>query len=578
MQQFKPYYTGQANAERDIHASLERPIGGNAVVSIQPCVRTSDIEEVGDATHLTLFEMLGNFSFQGAYFKEEAIAYAWQFITEEMEISPERLAVTIFKGDKEADIPEDEESRQVWKEIGVPEDRIFACDRADNFWGPTGKEGPCGPTVEIHYDLYPDRKGQPNDDSGRYLEIWNVVFNEYYMDQEGLFTPLTAKGVDTGMGLERLALVLFDTPDVFGTPLFDQQILWMLDYSTKAPKESRGAVRHQGVGRALLAAEEAGHESFARSVRVIADHMRAAVMLASAGVRPSNTERGYILRRLIRRAKLHAHLLELAPEWPEALLDRVLEVYREAYASLLAPREELLAVFMDEITKFEKTLERGLREFEKEATAHSENATPFTGEEVFRLFETYGFPIELSTELAASRGVDVDAGDLERVRDAHREKSRAGQERKFGGHGLILDTGELKAATEEEVQKVTREHTATHMLQAALRHVLGASVQQAGSDITAERLRFDFTFERKITEKELQRVEDLVNQKIQEDLPMQREEMPFTQAKEQGALAFARGTYPETVNVYSIPGFSKEVCGGPHVTHTAEVGKFRIVK
>jgi len=578
MQQFKSYYTGQFNAERDIHGSLGQPIGSNMVVSIQPCVRTSDIDEVGDESHLTLFEMLGNFSFQGAYFKREAIAYAWQFMTEAMDIPPDRLAVTIFSGDKEADIPEDEESRKIWLELGIQKDRIFACGREDNFWGPTGKEGPCGPTVEIHYDLDPDKKGQPNDDSGRFLEVWNVVFNEYYMDPEGVLAPLTAKGVDTGMGLERLALVLFGTPDVFGTPLFDQQVLWMLDYSTKAPKESRGAIRHQGVGHALQAAEAAGHERFARSVRIIADHMRGAAMLASAGVRPSNTERGYILRRIIRRAALHAHLLELPEEWPEALLDRVLAVYAEAYASLLVPREEILAVLNDEIAKFDQTRARGLREFEKLATAHAESATAFTGQEMFRLFETYGFPLELSQELAAGREVEVDMADLARVREAHRDKSRAGQERKFGGHGLILNTGELKAANEEEVKKVTREHTATHMLQAALRQVLGGSVQQAGSDITAERLRFDFTFERKITEKELKKVEDLVNQKIGEDLPMERHEMSFSEAKTQGALAFARGAYPETVSVYSIPGFSREVCGGPHVTHTGEVGTFRILK
>ena len=576
MQQFKPYYTGELDATKDIHGSLGSPLGSNAVASVQPCIRTVDIDEVGDASHLTLFEMLGNFAFQGSYFKREAMEYAWRFITEEAGLLPERLAVTVFEGDNT--IPEDEESRQIWKDLGVPEDRIFGCGRDDNFWGPTGKEGPCGPTVEIHYDLDPDAEGIPNDDSERWLEIWNVVFNEYFMDTEGALTPLSAKGVDTGMGLERLAMAIFDTNDVFGTPLFEPQIRWMLEHAPHAPESVKEQIRHQGVSSVLGDLLDSSEESLVRSVRIIADHLRAAVMLISAGVLPSNTERGYILRRLIRRARLHAYLLELPDGWPTELVSLTRGIYEEAYANLLRPEEEIQEVISKEIEKFDQTLERGLKQFEKVARRHKETGDALNGEELFRLFETYGFPVELSGELAAREGAEIDLADFERVQEQHRETSRAGQERKFGGHGLILDTGELKAANEEEVKKVTREHTATHMLQAALREVLGPEVQQSGSDITAERLRFDFTFPRKLTDEERKQVEDLVNQKVQEDLPVEREEMPFVEAKRSGALAFARGAYPETVSVYSIPGFSKEVCGGPHVQRTGEVGKFIIKK
>ena len=576
MQQFKPYYTGELSALKDIHASLKKPIGSNTVVSIQPSMRTSDIDEVGDDSHLTLFEMLGNFAFQGAYFKREAIEYAWRFMTEEAGIVKDRLAVTVFQGDDT--VPEDIESRGVWKELGVKEENIFGCGREDNFWGPTGEEGPCGPTVEIHYDLDPGAEGIPNDGSGRWLEIWNIVFNEYFQDKQKALTPLVARGVDTGMGLERLAMVLFGTPDVFGTPLFQEQILWMLDYAPNAPKESRGAIRHQGIGRALQAAEESGHEGFARSVRIIADHMRAAVMLTSSGVLPSNTERGYVLRRLIRRAKLHAHLLELPQAWIEELVQRIYIVYKEPYADLLKEQSDVIDSIAEEVHNFEATLMKGLTQFEKLALRHKDEGNALTGEELFRLFTTYGFPIELSGELAEREGAMIDLEDFRRVQKQHREKSKGGQEKKFGGHGLILDTGELKAANEEEIKRVTREHTATHMLQAALREVLGEDVTQAGSDITAERLRFDFTFKRKMTKEEIEQVEEIVNLKIQEDLPVERVEMPYEEAIKDGALAFAKGAYPETVSVYSIKGFSKEVCGGPHVARTASVGRLKIIK
>lgn len=576
MQQFKPYYTGNLDATKDIHAVLGRPLGSNAAVSIQPCVRTPDIEEVGDESHLTMFEMLGNFAFRGEYFKREAIEYAWLFLTKDMQIPKDRLAVTVFAGDD--DVPMDKESEQIWLDVGVPKERIFACDRSDNFWGPTGKEGPCGPTVEIHYDGEPGAEGIPNDDSGRYLEIWNIVFNEYYQDVEKKLTLLSAKGVDTGMGLERLAMVFFDTPDVFGTSLFSDSILWMLAQGSPVSDAMRDALKHGQAGQALAEASAGGEEKLVRSVRIIADHMRAAVMLISAGVIPSNSERGYILRRLIRRAKLHAHLLRLPESWIRELVTRAVAVYAVAYKETLRPTEEIIEGIGAEVAKFEKSLDKGLQQFTRLATRHKEEGGKLTGEELFKLFETYGFPIELSGELAEREGATIDLADFVRVQDEHRKVSRAGQERKFGGHGLILDTGELKAATEEEVKIVTRAHTATHMLQAALREVLGSEVQQAGSDITAERLRFDFTFPRKVTAEELQQVEALINAKIQEDLPMERTEMPYSDAISEGALAFARGAYPETVSVYAIPGFSKEVCGGPHVARTGEVGTFTIRK
>ncbi len=531
MQQFKPYYIGKADPQRDF--------GSLNATSVQKCFRTSDIEEVGDDTHLTFFEMLGNFSF-GGYFKKEAIAWAYDFAVNELGIDRERLYVTIFAGD--ADVPEDTESLKIWHEtIGLPKDRIRKHGRADNFWGPTGSEGPCGPTTEIYVAATPEDAR-----AGKGVEIWNLVFNEFYGKQDEhkklTLEKLPTPGIDTGMGLERLAVMLQGAKNVFETDLF----------------------------RPLMTSiREAQQGLEDRVVRVLADHLRSSIFLIADGVRPSNKEAGYILRRLLRRIlaytiqyDIHADLFALAvPVISKQFGDTYPEVRRT---------DEILAVLTEEKTKFERALALGMKEIERYET--------ISAKEAFSLYETFGVPFELLQELAPAKTKGLRKEDLEAEIKKHQEISRAGAEKKFGGHGLILNTGELKASTPEEVEKVTRLHTATHLVQAALRKVLGTEVHQMGSDITAERARFDFSFPRKLTEEEVKQVEDLVNGAISRDLPVTVQELPIEEAKKTGALYFFKEKYPDRVTVYSMGDFSKEFCGGPHVTNTLKVGKFKIAK
>lgn len=511
MQQFKKYFLG------------EKSPYGKRVASIQKCFRTSDIDLVGDSSHLTFLEMLGNFSF-GDYFKEQAIEYAFEFVTNVLKLKIQY--VSVFRGDRE--VPRDEESVKVWKRLGVK--NIKEAGREDNFWGPTGKEGPCGPTTEIYI----------ND-----IEVWNIVFNEYYCNQEKKLTPLKQKGVDTGMGLERLAMVVQGKPSVFETDLF---------LPIFEAKDKMG--------------------------RIIVDHIKGAVFLAADGIVPSNLERGYVLRRILRRAIRFGKLLGLESGFLIPLAQRVIDLYKDVYPELLHRQPDILTIIHNENEKFSRTLERGLSQLDKllKLKVKEEKLKVISGKEAFDLYQSYGFPLELIIEIAKEKGVSVDKAGFERVFQEHKEISRAGFEGKFGGHGLLLDTGELKARDEEELKKVTRLHTATHLLQAALRKVLGDKVRQAGSDITIERTRFDFTFDRKLTKEEIQKVEDLVNQKIKEDLPQKKEEMSYQEALKSGALAFFKGKYPERVSVYSFGDFSREVCGGPHVKRTSEIGHFKIIK
>lgn len=548
MQQFKLYFMGEKS-----------PWGKN-VASVQKCIRTSDIDEVGDETHLTFFEMLGNFSF-GGYWKREAIRFAWELLegimgnnlksqTLDLKVTSQnsKLLITVFGGDDE--VPADEESYKIWRdEIGIPEKLIKKCGREDNFWGPTGAEGPCGPTTEIHYISTDYSTDHSTDHS---TELWNIVFNEYYCSQDKKLTPLKQKGIDTGMGLERLAMVLQGKKSIFETDLF-KPILDVLTLSIVGSDPTMAAVVE-------------------RKKRIIADHTKAAVFLAAEGILPSNVERGYVLRRLLRRAIRYGKVLDLPPFFLLSLAGKVIDIYRDIYPELQTKQADILTVIQNEEEKFSKTLSQGLKEFDKLAQAGklSENA--------FYLYESYGFPLELTEELAQERGIKIDRQEFEQSFKKHQEISRVKQEKKFGGHGLVLDTGEIKAANEEEIEKVTRLHTATHMLQAALRQVLGPEVRQRGSDITSERLRFDFTFSRKVTPEELSEVENLVNEKIKENLPVSMEEKSFNEAVAEGALTVEGARYPEKVKVYSIDAFSKEVCGGPHVERTGQVGKFHITK
>lgn len=557
MQQFKKYYTLEADPIKDF--------GTRNTASVQKSFRTSDIDEVGDESHLTFFEMLGNFSF-GGYFKKEAIEYAYEFIIKELGLLISY--VVIFRG--EQGVNKDEESREIWKSLGVTDIREEGIE--DVFWGPTGTSGPCGPTTEVYC----------KNAEGKDIEIWNLVFNEFFYpgSREELLGSVPGKelqklkipGVDTGMGLERLAMVAQNKKGIFETDLFDFMY-------------------------GVLPQELPEYQK-----RIITDHLRAAAFLLADGVRPSNKEAGYILRRLIRRILVYENLYKIPGHVFDAILHDVIHEYGGFYSELLRENEKIRGEFDNERGKFGKTLGRGIKEigalaekkFNEIKNTLSMKVVPgepaagtglgFDGKELFHIYETYGFPKELLPEvigsLASKYGVVMtfDLGGFEAEFKEHQEISRAGQERKFGGHGLLLDTGELKAKDEEELKKVTRLHTATHLLQAALRKVLGPEVRQMGSDITVERTRFDFSFPRKLTPQELKKVENLVNEVIAKGLPVSFEEMSFEDARSQGALHFFREKYPSRVKVYSVGDFSKEVCGGPHVTNTSEVGTFVILK
>jgi alanyl-tRNA synthetase len=524
MQQFKKYYTGELNAEKDF--------GKKNTASAQKCFRTSDIDEVGDESHLTFFEMFGNFSF-GGYWKDEAIKLAHEFITKEIELPISY--VTVFRG--EHGVPEDKESEKIWKSLGVADIRKEGME--DVFWGPTGTAGPCGPTTEIYC----------KSKNGKDVEIWNIVFNEFLCDgsRDALLKggaklkPLATRGIDTGMGFERLAMVSQGVPTIFETDLF-QEIIDGVEINVP------------------------WHENNTENKRVVADHIRGIAFLISDGVRPSNKEAGYVLRRLIRR--VIAYGVESS-----RLLEMVVRRYKDFYTEL--DFEKIRIVFDEEAEKFTKTLRKGIHELE--SLRHIDAKTAFD------LYQSFGLPYETIKQVGRIKADGLRREDFDKELEKHKEISRAGQEKKFGGHGLILNTGELKAGNEEELNKVLRLHTATHLLQGALREVLGDNVHQAGSDITPERTRFDFSFPRKMTLEEIKKVEEVMNQKIKEDLPVGFKEMSKAEAEKIGALHFFKEKYPEKVKVYFVgytieSAWSKEFCGGPHVTHTGEIGKFRIAK
>jgi len=521
MQQFKRYFTGELDAVKDF--------GSKNTASVQKCFRTSDIDEVGDKTHLTFFEMLGNFSF-GGYFKQEAIKWAYEYVTQILGIAPERISVTIFAGDKI--IPPDEESYSFWhKEIGLPTAKIQKRGREDNFWGPTGDEGPCGPTTEIYVDN---------------IEIWNLVFNEYYQNKNKALDKLKTPGVDTGMGLERVTAVLQGVEDIFQTDIFEPLVKKINELAPQLQD---------------------------REVRILADHLRGSIFLIADGVSPSNKEAGYILRRLLRRVLAYQIIYDVHANLLAEIFSTIKAKFGQLYPGINNSR--ILEVMESERDKFQKAIANGIKEIKKYKIITAENA--------FYLYETFGLPFELIVELAPSATQELRKEDFDKEFKKHQEISRAGVEKKFGGHGLLLDTGELKAKDEKELQKVIRLHTATHLLQAALRKVLGNEVAQRGSDITAERTRFDFTFSRKLTTEEIKKVEDLVNDIIQKDLPVAFVEMPKYQAEKTGALYFFKEKYPERVKVYYVghslkDAFSKEFCGGPHVDHTSIIGQFKIIK
>ncbi len=541
MQQFKPYYIGEKDPMKDF--------GSRRTVSIQKSFRTSDIDEVGDESHLTFFEMLGNFSF-GDYFKKGAIEWGWEFITKELGISPERCHVSVFEGDPE--VPEDTESIAIWKSLGLPDDKIKKAGRKDNFWGPTGNEGPCGPTSEIYIDG---------------IEVWNLVFNEYYCRADGMLEPLKQKGIDTGMGLERLAMVSQGAPTIFETDLFEPLIQ---------------TIPHKNIPNET------------QSVRVVSDHTRAAAFLIADGILPSNITQGYILRRVLRRAIRHGRILNLGKNFLIPLAQKVIGTYKEFYPELSKQSENILIVIQKEEENFSKTLDRGLKELEKTMKAKSnkiiygEPSRTISGNEAFYFYESFGFPMELTRELAKERGFLIDESGWETAFKTHQEISRAGAEKKFGGHGIINKSQitNHKLQTPEEISKITRLHTATHLLHQALHDVLDKEmeVRQMGSDINPERARFDFSFPRKLTPEEIKKIEDIVNEKIKLDLPVYNKKMSKEGALKIGARAFFKEKYLDEVSIYSIgdpdpsKAYSKEFCGGPHVVSTGEIGGFKIMK
>lgn len=516
----------------------EKHPAGNKLTDYQKCVRTVDIDDVGDNRHLTYFEMLGNWSL-GAYFKEESIAMSFEFLTKELGIPVEKLSVTCFAGDE--DCPRDDVAANCWKKAGLPEEKIYFFGKDDNWWI-AGEEGPCGPDTEMFYDTGKEPCSEncnPSCGCGKYVEIWNNVFMEYYKDQNG-YRKLEQQNVDTGLGLERMTMLLQGKETPFDTEIF-APIMEKLESLAKV--------------------------SDIQSRRIVAEHLRSSMMIISDGAKPSNVDRGYVLRRLIRRMTRHLNKLQISLEELEGLINLTIDNALEMYPELEANRAMIVSTIVEEKDKFVKTLAHGEKEFEKALErAKAEGKNVIDGETIFKLYETYGFPPEVTEELAKENGFEIDVSKFDELFKAHQEKSRLGSEQKFKG-GLA-----------EQNEITTAYHTATHLLHKALQIVLGEHAKQKGSNITVDRLRFDFSHPEKMTKEQLEEVEKIVNEKIAEDLPVTCQEMTLEEAKKSGATGLFENKYGDKVKVYSIGDFSKEICGGPHVTHTGELGHFKIKK
>jgi len=530
-----PYLQGQAH-----------PLG-KRLVDVQKCIRTGDIDEVGDAVHLTFFEMLGNWSL-GDYFKEDAIKFSFEFLTSPkyLNIPLSRFGVTVFAGDE--DCPFDEEAYKLWNSLGVPEKRIAKRPKKDNWWGPAGQTGPCGPDTEMFYWTGSDPAPEVFDpDDKLWVEIWNDVFMQYDKQHDGSFQPLAQRNVDTGMGLERVTAVLQGKASCYETEIF-------------APLFAEiDSVRHTA---------SVPPEQRTPGERIIADHLRAATFIIGDGITPSNVDQGYVLRRLIRRAIREGRKLGIAGRFTSKIAAVVIDEFGDFYKELAANRAAILEELDKEEGVFEQALERGTREFEKLVARVPDFVARkvVSGKNAFYLYETFGFPFELTVEMAKERGFEVDKAGFDAAYEKHQELSRSGAEQRFKG-GL--------ADHSEETAKL---HSATHLLQAALRKVLGPHVEQRGSNITAERLRFDFSHPDKMTPGELKQAEDLVNEAISRKLPIVCEEMSVDEARAAGAMGLFGDRYSERVKVYTMGDVSKEICGGPHAANTGDLGHFRILK
>lgn len=525
MQPLVPYLLGQKHPE------------GRRLADYQKCIRTNDIEEVGDNRHLTYFEMLGNWSL-GDYFKEESIKMSFDFLTQELNIPVEKLSVTCFGGNET--LGKDEESAIYWERAGIPRERIYFLK--DNWWI-AGETGPCGSDTEIFYDTGKPKcspECNPDCDCGKYVEIWNNVFMEFFKHEDGSITPLEQKNVDTGLGLERVNMLLQGKETPYDTEIFEP-IMKKLEELQKVD------------------------EIYSR--RVVAEHLRSSMMIISDGGRPSNLDRGYVLRRLIRRMIRQMNKLQIDLDKLSELIDLNIDTLKEMYPELVQNKEIIKSVILEERDKFVKTLAHGEREFEKEMNKiKQQGKDTIEGKIVFRLYDTYGFPPEVTSDLAKENGMNIDMTEFERLFKEHQEKSRAGSEQKFKGG--LASTGEME----------TKYHTATHLLNAALKQILGSHVHQRGSNITAERMRFDFSHDSKMTPEEKQATEDLVNKWIADSIPVEKLEMKKDEAIAMGAEAMFIEKYGDIVTVYKIGDVSLELCGGPHVSNTSELGHFKIRK
>ena len=527
MQPLVPYLLGE-----------KHPLG-TRLTDYQKCVRTNDIEEVGDNRHLTYFEMLGNWSL-GDYFKEESIQMSFDFLTKELQIPVEKLSVTVFAGDK--DCPRDEIAAECWKKAGILDGHIYYYGKDDNWWI-AGEEGPCGPDTEMFYDTGKPACGpdcQPSCDCGKYVEIWNNVFMEYFKDKDGNYSKLKQRNVDTGLGLERMTMLLQGKETPFDTEIFKPVMDKLVELQKVDNIESR---------------------------RIIAEHLRSSMMIISDGGRPSNVDRGYVLRRLIRRMVRHMNKLQINLDEISTLIDINVDNLKGMYPELESNQEIIKNVIIEEKNKFVKTLAHGEKEFQKEMNKTKEaGKDKIAGNVVFKLYDTYGFPPEVTAELAKENDMTVDMDEFDKLFKEHQEKSRMGSEQKFKGG--LAEQNEITIAY----------HTATHLLNAALKQVLGPDTHQRGSNITVDRMRFDFNCDHKMTDEEKQKTEDLVNQWIKEAIPVTVEEMTKDEAVKSGAECMFIEKYPDRVTVYFIGDVSKELCGGPHVKNTSELGTFKIKK
>jgi len=543
--------------------AMEHP-AGTRLTDVQKCVRTGDIDEVGDAAHLTFFEMLGNWSLND-YFKKEAISWSFEFLTEHLGFKPEQLNVTVFRGEgKEGEdgyIPADEEAVEIWKSLGIPDERIFRLPREDNWWGPAGTTGPCGPDTEMFIDTGKEKCGpdcRPGCHCGKYIEIWNDVFMQYNKNEEGKFVPLGRHNVDTGMGVERTICMMSGAPTVYDTEIFAPIMAKIEELRTTTG--ASGGPEPQPMDE----------ESLLRAKRIIADHMRTATFILcdpKGGVKPGNIGANYVLRRLIRRAVRYARMLGIGEGFTVKLAEVICDKYSHVYPELKANLEQCRLDLEAEEKRFNATLDKGEAMYKKVAEQLKlHGQSQISGKTAFKLYDTFGFPLEMTVEMATKDGLTVDKEGFDEANRKHQELSRT------------TSAGSFKAGLQDNSEVVTRMHTATHLLHAALHKVLGPTANQKGSNITAERLRFDFTWPEPMTAEQKTEVEKLVNEWIQQGIAVSKKMTTVEEAKSEGAMALFGAKYGDQVSLYTIGDVSKEICCGPHVENTKELGSFKIVK